>query len=95
MTLMKQNLKSPMGVITDLGIPTDSIIHAVQHIQSQDESHHYNIFGPYSQPEYEQMITEIVGLEENPTYDSWKISRVYFGYIVEETIRAFCIYWTA
>ena len=74
MTLMKQNLKSPLRVITDLGIPTDSIIHAVQHIQSQDETHHYNIFGPYSQQEYEQMITEIMGLDETPTYDSWKIA---------------------
>ncbi len=89
MTLMKQNLKSPIRVITDLGIPTDSTVHAVQHIQSQDETHHYNIFGPYSQQEYEQMITEIMGLDETPTYDSWKIARVYFGYTVQETIRAF------
>ncbi len=86
---MKQNLKSPLRVITDLGIPTDSIIHAVQHIQSQDETHHYNIFGPYSQQEYEQMITEIMGLDETPTYDSWKIARVYFGYTVQETLRMF------
>jgi len=86
---MKETLKSPLRVITDLGIPTDSIIHAVQHIQSQDETHHYNIFGPYSQQEYEQMITEIMGLEDTPTYDSWKIARVYFGYTVQETLRVF------
>lgn len=86
---MKENLKSPLRVITDLGIPTDSIIHAVQHIQSQDETHHYNIFGPYSQQQYEEMITEIMGLDVTPSYDSWKIARVYFGYTVQETLCAF------
>jgi len=86
---MKENLKSPMRVITDLGIPTDSIIHAVQHIQSQDETHHYNIFGPYSQQQYEKMITKIMGLDATPSYDSWKIARIYFGYTVQETLQAF------
>lgn len=86
---MKENLKTPMRVITDLGIPTDSIVHAVQHIQSQEDTHHYNTFGPYSQQEYEEMITEIIGLDTTPSYASWKIARIYFGYTVQETLQAF------
>ncbi len=86
---MKENLKTPMRVITDLGIPTDSIVHAVQHIQAQEDTHHYNTFGPYSQQEYEKMITEIMGLDVTPSYPSWKIARVYFGYTIQETLKAF------
>jgi len=82
-------MKSPIQVITDYGIPTDSIIHAVQHIQSTEDTHHYNTFGPYSQQEYEQMITEIMGLDVTPSYDSWKIARTYFGYTVQESLRMF------
>jgi len=82
-------MQSPIDVIMSYGIPTDSHTGAVQYVMGEDGDSHRPGLGMLTQEQYERNISEIIGLTSIPKYHNLKTARLYFGYTVQETIRAF------
>lgn len=72
-------MKAPLEVIADLGIPTDNYIAAAMSVN--DLSFEKSLFESY--------IAEIIGMPQAPVFENDKATRIYFGYTVQETVRAF------
>lgn len=73
-------MKTPFEVITSYGIPTHNWVEAAQFVLATDLQ---------TKSEYERRIVEVLGLTAVPHYESQKVARVYFGYTIQETVRAF------
>lgn len=73
------NMKTPLEIIADFGADTNSYIAAVQYLSAKT----------LTKEQYEQGIADIVGAEHCPTFSNEKEARLYFLYVVQETVRAF------
>jgi hypothetical protein len=76
-------MRTPLEIIADYGVSTTSYIQAIQQFNNID----HPIVMEKSQ--YEESINEIIGGDTPPTFSSDKEARIYFLYVVQETIRAF------
>lgn len=76
-------MRTPLEVIAEFGVSTTSCIRAIQDINDPDRPI------TLSKAQYEQTIADIIGGDHPPVYRNEKEARIYFLYVVQETIRAF------
>lgn len=76
-------MRSPLEVIAGYGLSTSSYIQAIRQFNDLDNPVILN------KKQYETAIAEIVGSDTPPSFSNEKESRIYFLYVVQETIRAF------
>lgn len=79
-----------LNTLSSYGIPTHSSIIATRFALTTDESITPQIqgMGSLTKGEYETRIAEVLGLNENPTFENEDVARICFGYTVQETIRS-------
>lgn len=76
-------MRTPLEVIAGYGVSTTSYIRAIQQFNDLDHS----II--LKKEQYEKGIADIVGGDHPPSFSSEKEARIYFLYVIQETIRSF------
>lgn len=76
-------MRTPLEFIADYGVSTTSYIRAIQDFNDLDD--------PIilTKAQYERGIADIIGGDHPPSYRNDKEARIYFLYVIQETIRAF------
>lgn len=78
-------MRTPLEIIGDYGVSTTSYLRAIQEFNGILDEDPILL----RKEEYEEKIAEIVGGDHPPRYRNEKEARIYFLYVVQETIRAF------
>lgn len=76
-------MRTPLEIIADYGVPTTSYLRAIQAFNDDEKPI------VLRKEQYEKGIADIVGGDHPPSYSNEKEARIYFLYVVQETIRAF------
>jgi hypothetical protein len=76
-------MQTPLEIIGAYGVSTTSFIKAIQEFNDPERP----IF--LSKTQYERGIANIIGGDHPPLYANEKEARIYFLYVIQETIRAF------
>lgn len=73
-------METPLQIIESYGAPTTSFIRAIMYLREEAR--------PMSKKQMEQEIARLLGADHAPSFDNEKTARLYFHYLVQETIRA-------
>jgi len=76
-------MQTPLEIIAGYGVSTTSYIRAIQEFNDLERPI------VLRKAQYEQGIADIIGGDHPPSYSNEKEAKIYFLYVVQETIRAY------